>query len=135
MTRRQIQLVNTILQSAKLEIKQRVNVDLNLYYKRKEGNNIDHLREVLEDACECWGVDLLFVSETSREKDRPTMRKLLWMIGKHKFPYITYKTLAELTGVDDHAGVIKGIKKARDLISVGDNKIMKYYECVKHFFD
>lgn len=134
-TRRELSIVSHVITRAQYEIQQQAGIEVILIPRYSNKMVEDDVKQLFEGMCECWNVQLSWVSDKSRANDRPTMRKLLWMAGKKKFPHIPYSLLANLTGATDHAGVIKGIRSGYNWLKVRDEKILKYYEPVKSYFD
>lgn len=134
-TRRELSIVSHVITRAQYEIQQQAGIEVILIPRYSNKMMEDDVKQLFEAICECWNVQLAWVSDKSRANDRPTMRKLLWMVGKKKFPNIPYSMLANLTGATDHAGVIKGIRSGYNWLNVQDEKFLKYYEPVKGYFD
>jgi hypothetical protein len=134
LTRKELTIVSHVITRAQFEIQQQAGIDVVLVPRYSNKMLEDDLRQLFEAMCDCWNVQLSWVSDKSRANDRPVMRKLLWMAGKKMFPHVPYSLLANLTGATDHAGVIKGIRSGYDWLKVRDEKILKYYEPVKNYF-
>lgn len=134
LTRKELSIVSHVITRAQFEIQQTAGIDVVLVPRYANKMVEDDLRQLFEAMCDCWNVRLAWVSDKSRANDRPTMRKLLWMAGKKRFPHVPYSLLANLTGATDHAGVIKGIRSGYDWLRVEDEKFLKYYEPVKSYF-
>ena len=134
-TRRELSIVSHVITRAQYEIQQQAGIEVVLIPRYSNKLVEEDVKQLFESMCECWNVQLEWVSDKSRANDRPTMRKLLWMAGKKKFPHISYSLLASLTGASDHAGVIKGIRSGYNWLNVKDEKILKYYEPVKSYFE
>lgn len=134
MTVKDRKLIDDMIKNAQLNISKRTGVKVILTPTFPIQDCENDLKKILEEMCYCWGFTLAWVSEKSREKDRPIMRKLLWMASRELFPAVTYVQLAILTGVDNHVTILKGIQKGRDWLKVQDEKFLKYYKQVKHFF-
>ena len=134
-TRRELSIVSHVITRAQYEIQQQAGIEVVLIPRYSNKMMEDDVKQLFEAMCECWNVQLAWVSDKSRANDRPTMRKLLWMVGKKKFPHMPYSMLANLTGATDHAGVIKGIRSGYNWLNVQDEKFLKYYEPVKGYFD
>jgi hypothetical protein len=135
LTRKELSIVSHVITRAQFEIQQQAGIDVVLVPRYSNKMLEDDLRQLFEAMCECWNVQLAWVSDKSRANDRPVMRKLLWMAGKKRFPHVPYSLLANLTGATDHAGVIKGIRSGYDWLRVHDEKILRYYEPVKNYFN
>jgi hypothetical protein len=135
LTRKELSIVSHVITRAQFEIQQQAGIDVVLVPRYSNKMLEDDLRQLFEAMCDCWNVQLSWVSDKSRANDRPVMRKLLWMAGKKRFPQVPYSLLANLTGATDHAGVIKGIRSGYDWLKVHDDKILKYYEPVKNYFN
>jgi chromosomal replication initiation ATPase DnaA len=96
-------------------------------------NQVDiKVEQLFYSICQFWGTDLSTIAAESRKQDVSAMRKLLWLSGKIAYPDVRFKTLASLTGRKDHHGIMKGIKSAKDLISIGDPVMMKYSKPIEH---
>jgi hypothetical protein len=134
-TRRELSIVSHVITRAQYEIQQQAGIEVILIPRYSNKMMEDDVKQLFEAMCDCWNVQLAWVSDKSRANDRPTMRKLLWMVGKKKFPQMPYSMLANLTGATDHAGVIKGIRSGYNWLNVQDEKFLKYYEPVKGYFD
>jgi len=134
-TRRELSIVSHVITRAQYEIQQQAGIEVILIPRYSNKMMEDDVKQLFEAMCDCWNVQLAWVSDKSRANDRPTMRKLLWMVGKKKFPQMPYSMLANLTGATDHAGVIKGIRSGYNWLNVHDEKFLKYYEPVKGYFD
>lgn len=135
LTRKELSIVSHVITRAQFEIQQQAGIDVVLVPRYSNKMLEDDLRQLFEAMCDCWNVQLSWVSDKSRANDRPVMRKLLWMAGKKRFPQVPYSLLANLTGATDHAGVIKGIRSGYDWLKVRDEKILKYYEPVTNYFN
>ena len=135
LTRKELSIVSHVITRAQCEIQQQAGIDVVLVPRYSNKMLEEDLRQLFEAMCDCWNVQLSWVSDKSRANDRPVMRKLLWMAGKKRFPQVPYSLLANLTGATDHAGVIKGIRSGYDWLKVHDDKILKYYEPVKNYFN
>ncbi|THU36900.1 hypothetical protein FAM09_18225 [Niastella caeni] len=134
-TRKEISIVSHVISRAQNEIQQQAGIEVTLIPRYSNKMVENDLKKLFEAMCDCWNVQLAWVSDKSRANDRPSMRKLLWMVGKKKFPHVPYCLLASLTGTTDHAGVIKGIRSGYNWLNVQDEKFLKYYEPVKSYFD
>ncbi|WP_205513527.1 hypothetical protein [Longitalea arenae] len=134
-TRRELSIVSHVITRAQHEIQEQAGIDVILIPRYSNKLVEEEVKQLFEAMCDCWNVQLSWVSDKSRANDRPTMRKLLWMAGKKRFPHISYSLLANLTGATDHAGVIKGIRSGYNWLNVQDEKILKYYEPVKNYFN
>jgi hypothetical protein len=132
-SKKEMLLVNQIIYQAQCEIHQRAGIEVMLMPRFSNRLVEEDLKQTFEDMCACWGVNLVWVSHKSRANDRPIMRKLLWMAGKRKHPNASYCLLGNLTGTNDHAGVIKGIRCGYNWLEVQDEKFLKYYETVKDY--
>ena len=133
-TRKELSIVEHAITHAQSEIQKQAGIEVTLIPRYSNKMIEKDLRELFEELCACWDVQLAWVSDKSRANDRPVMRKILWMAGKKKFPHVPYCLLAGLTGTIDHAGVIKGIKSGYDWLNVQDEKFLKYYNRVKSYF-
>jgi hypothetical protein len=133
LTRKELSIVSHVITRAQSEIQLQAGIDVVLVPRYSNKRVEDDVRQLFESMCECWNVQLSWVSDKSRANDRPIMRKLLWMAGKKRFPQMAYCVLANLTGATDHAGVIKGIRSGYDWLRVRDEKFLKYYEPVKSY--
>jgi hypothetical protein len=134
-TRRELSIVSHVITRAQYEIQNQTGIEVILIPRYSNKMMEDDVKQLFEAMCECWNVQLAWVSDKSRANDRPTMRKLLWMVGKKKFPQMPYSMLANLTGATDHAGVIKGIRSGYNWLNVQDEKFLRYYEPVKGYFN
>jgi hypothetical protein len=135
LTKKELSIVSYAITRAQFEIQQQVGIDVVLVPRYPNKLVEDDLKRLFEAMCECWNVQLSWVSDKSRANDRPIMRKLLWMAGKKRFPHISYCLLAKRTGAIDHAGVIKGIRSGYNWLDAQDEKFLKYYEPVKSYFE
>jgi hypothetical protein len=133
--RQEMTVIHHIINQAQSEIHQKSGIEVMLMPRFSNTLIEEDIKQTFEDMCACWGVNLRWVSDKSRANDRPIMRKLLWMVGKRKHPNASYCFLAHLTGTNDHAGVIKGIRSGYNWLHVQDEKFLKYYEPVKDYFD
>ena len=134
-SKKEMSVINYIINQAQHEIHEKAGIDVMLMPRFSNKMVEEDLKQTFEDMCNCWGVSLTWVSNKSRANDRPIMRKLLWMAGKRKHPNASYCFLANLTGTNDHAGVIKGIRSGYNWLQVQDEKFLKYYEPVKDYFE
>ena len=134
-TKKELSIVSHAITRAQAEIQQKAGIEVILIPRYSDKVVENNLRQLFEEICDCWNVQLSWVCEKSRANDRPVMRKILWMAGKKKFPQVPYCLLANLTGTIDHAGVIKGIRIGYDWLNIQDEKFLKYYTPVKRFFD
>ena len=89
------------------------------------------VKTLFDFICAEWKTDITKIQHDSRKQRVSAQRKLLWLAGKEIYPEVRYKALAELTGRKDHHGIMKGIRSAKDLISVSDPCIMRYYRKIK----
>lgn len=128
-------IVNGIINRAQNEILNQAGIDVILMPRYSSKLVAEDLKKTFESMCNSWGVSLSWVSNKSRADDRPIMRKLLWMVGKSKYPSVPYYYLASLTGTTNHAGVIKGIRNGYNWLEIQDEKFLKYYELVRVYFE
>lgn len=135
LTKKELSIVSFAITRAQFEIQQQAGIDVVLVPRYSNRMAEGDLKRLFEAMCDCWNVQLSWVSDKSRANDRPIMRKLLWMVGKKRFPRISYCLLAKLTGATDHAGVIKGIRSGYNWLDAKDEKFLKYYEPVKGYFE
>lgn len=133
-TKKEMSIVNYIIRQAQSEIQQKAGIEVMLTPRFSNKLIEEDLKQTFEAMCQRWGVTLIWVKHKSRANDRPMMRKLLWMAGKRKHPDAPYCFLGNLTGANDHAGVIKGIRNGYNWLEVQDEKFLKYYEPVKDYF-
>jgi len=134
-SRQEMTVIHHIISQAQSEIHQKAGIEIMLMPRFSNKLVEEDIKQTFEDMCACWGVNLRWVSDKSRANDRPIMRKLLWMVGKRKHPNASYCFLGHLTGTNDHAGVIKGIRNGYNWLQVQDEKFLKYYEPVKDYFE
>lgn len=134
-TRQEQSIVSNAITRAQAEIQKQIGIEVILVPRYSDKVVESNLRQLFEEICDCWNVQLSWVIDKSRANDRPIMRKILWMAGKKKFPHVPYCLLAGLTGTIDHAGVIKGIKTGYNWLKVQDEKFLNYYTPVKRYFD
>ena len=135
LTKKELSIVSFAITRAQSEIQEQAGIDVVLIPRYSNKMVEEDLKRLFESMCECWNVQLAWVSDKSRANDRPIMRKLLWMAGKKRFPHISYCLLANLAGASDHAGVIKGIRSGYNWLDAQDEKFLKYYEPVKSYFE
>jgi hypothetical protein len=128
-------LIKKKIAQAQAEINECTGLDVKLFPRITSGNVEVSLKQMFENMCSCWGVDLVWVSNRSRANDLPIMRKLLWMAGREKFPVASYTTLGFQTCTRNHVTVLRGIQEGKNWLTVRDEKFMKYYKQVKHYFD
>jgi hypothetical protein len=134
-SKKEMSIVGHVIAQAQYEIQQKAGIEVMLVPRFANKLVEEDLKQTFESMCACWGVSLAWVGNKSRANDRPIMRKLLWMAGKRKHPNAPYCFLGNLTGTNDHAGVIKGIRSGYNWLEVQDEKFLKYYEPVKEYFD
>jgi hypothetical protein len=120
---------------AQVEITETTGLVVTLVPRLSDSHVKEGLNTLFIMMCECWGVGLAWVSDKSRANDRPMLRKLLWMAGREKYPVAPYSTLAMLTGATNHVTALRGIQIGNNWLKVRDEKFMRYYKQVKHFFD
>lgn len=135
LTKKELSIVSYAITRAQFEIQEQAGIEVVLVPRYANKMVEEDLSRVFESMCECWNVHLSWVSDKSRANDRPIMRKLLWMVGKKRFPNVSYSLLANLTGATDHAGVIKGIRCGYNWLDAQDEKFLKYYDPVKSYFE
>jgi hypothetical protein len=123
------------ISQAQAEILNCTGLNVKLVPRLSNGDMTANLKVLYNNMCERWGVTLKWVSDKSRAKDRPMMRKLLWMAGRVQYPVATYNSMGSLTGVTNHVTVLRGIVEGHHWLQVKDAKFMIYYELVKHYFD
>ena len=82
LTRKELSIVSHVITRAQSEIQQTAGIDVVLVPRYSNKRVEDDVRQLFESMCECWNVQLSWVSDKSRANDRPVMRKLLWMAGK-----------------------------------------------------
>jgi hypothetical protein len=95
----------------------------------------DEMRRLCCAICTHWDVSFDWVTDGSREKYRPTMKMILYMILKKNFPKARAIDFAKLMGHRNHSGVHHSLKRANRWLSLNDKLFMKYYEPVKHFLN
>lgn len=134
LSKKELLKIEDVIESAERSITDRLGVSVRIIIHRATSKEIE--KEVVayfEEVCLCWGKSLSWVSESGRDLGRPDMKKLLWMIGRLRFSHLSYATLGRLTGVSDHASVLKGAKAGYNLIKISDPKFLTYYEPVKKY--
>lgn len=135
MTKEQKKTINDIISNAEEEIKNKTGAEVKLVCRFINSLVTEDLKEMFEEMCLYWGVELSFVQDPSRKNDRPIMRKILWMAAKRRHPDCLFNVLCSLTNVKDHAGVIKGMQQGYNWLGIKDEKFMKYYNPVKEYFN
>jgi len=133
-SKKEMSIVNYVIAQAQSEIHKKAGIEVVLMPRFSNKLVEEDIKQTFEAMCNCWGVNLAWLSHKSRANDRPIMRKLLWMAGKRKHPNAPYCFLGTLTGTNDHAGVIKGIRSGYNWLEVQDEKFLKYFEPVKDYF-
>lgn len=124
-----------MVKNAEANIAEKTGIKIVLTAHFPDQDYMQELETMFDSMCQCWGVDLLWVSKRDRGERRPIMRKLLWMAGKKRYPNVSNAGLARLTGIRHHATVIRGIKDCGNWLATGDAKTLSYYEPVKQFFN
>lgn len=87
---------------------------------------------IILKCCKAWDVDLAYIQENIRDRNRVTMRQIICFIIKMKYPRTVLKTIGENLGGLDHTSVIHCINKAKDHFNTGDELFMRYYKLVEH---
>lgn len=88
---------------------------------------------LLRCMCDAWGITPAQLKHADRSRDAAARRMVFWLIINARYPDLQYRYLAQLTGRSSHAGVIRGIRRAQNLLDVDDPIIMKYYNKVKQY--
>jgi chromosomal replication initiation ATPase DnaA len=127
-------LIDSIIKDAQTAICEQTGLNVILVAHFPDKLSTEDVEQLFKDMCNCWGVDLDWIREKGRDKDRPLKRKILWVAAKNKYPTIPLAYLAQLTGVTDHSTVVKGIRNIRKWLEVQDYKTLKHYRPVQHFF-
>jgi hypothetical protein len=123
------------ISKAEAEISQSTGLKVTLLPRLSSRDVSANLKVMFANMCNCWEVTLDYVSDKSRNNNRPMMRKLLWMAGRLQYPTASYSCLGQLTGISNHVTVLRGIKEGNNWLKVKDAKFMVYYELVKNYFD
>ncbi|MDP1810574.1 MAG: helix-turn-helix domain-containing protein [Sediminibacterium sp.] len=132
--------INHVISNAQDDIKAQTGIQVVLYIRPHHMMLEDLINQLFLNVISNWeDVSLDDIKSDNRKTDIVTMRKILCMIAKYKFPKKDYpkaglKTIGEVIGIGDHASVIHHINTGLDLLSIQDEKFMKYYNPVKDFF-
>jgi chromosomal replication initiation ATPase DnaA len=127
-----VETINRIIENAQNEILISTGIKVILTKKYKDVSKYEALEELYNKICKEWHVTTEWIRERSRSKNRPIMRKILWLAAREQFPEISMQSMAFLTGVTDHGGVVKGLRHLEDWIIIKDELALKYYDPVKH---
>ena len=76
LTKKELSIVSYAITRAQFEIQQQVGIDVVLVPRYPNKLVEDELKQLFEAMCECWNVQLAWVSDKSRSNDRPIMIKL-----------------------------------------------------------
>ncbi len=131
------EVVDAILNNARLEIKLMTRMDVEVYcrlvedtpsYESKVADFIGIILEKVECPKE-W------ILEPSRGDRRPVIRQLISYMVLRRYPRAKLGVIAKEIGVTHHSSVIHANHTAKDLLETKDELFLSFYNKVKYLID
>lgn len=127
--------IQRIVTNAEFKIKYETGIKIKLVIvNNEEPVDIDAIiNETITICCKNWDVEVEYIMDRTRTRDRVTMRSIIFHILRVKYK-VSFTTIAKRFNCD-HTSVIHNVTVLEDMLLQRDELVINYYTPIKYLYD